>query len=123
MQSAGRTELALDHHACARSLLSAVPEATVRRYREATKHQPRRPGSSRTGLHWSIEPDLYKRYSGVRAERPRRELGRLLSLGPGAHPRRGDPHLPNVHEPGPRTEGAPSFAQIQRELDGREDPP
>ncbi len=71
---------------------SAGPEATVRRYHEATKHVPGRLSSSPYGLHWHNEPDLFKRYPGIEAESPPEELARLLGLGAGVHPRRGDPH-------------------------------
>jgi hypothetical protein len=72
--------------------VSAVPEAKVRRYHEATKHLPGRPSASPYGLEWRNEPELFKRYPGIEAEPPPAEVARLLRLGAGVHPRRGDPH-------------------------------
>jgi len=69
-----------------------VTEATVRRYHEATKHRPGRPSASPYGLEWRNEPDLFKRYPAIEPERPPEQLARLLHLGAGVHPRRGDPH-------------------------------
>jgi SagB-type dehydrogenase family enzyme len=69
-----------------------VSEATVRRYHEETKHGPGRPSASPYGLDWSREPELFKRYTGLRPEPPPEELGRLLALAAGVHPRRRDPH-------------------------------
>jgi SagB-type dehydrogenase family enzyme len=69
-----------------------VSQATVRRYHEQTKHRPGRPSTSPYGLDWSREPDLFKRYPALHPEPPPAELGRLLRLAVGVHPRRGDPH-------------------------------
>jgi SagB-type dehydrogenase family enzyme len=69
-----------------------VPELTVGRYHQATKHLPGRPSSTPYGLEWWNEPDPFKRYPGIEGESPPEELSRLLRLGAGVHPRRGDPH-------------------------------
>ena len=69
-----------------------MPQATLRRYHEATKHRPRRPSANPYGLEWAREPELFKRYPALRPERPPEELGRLLRLAAGVRPRRGDPH-------------------------------
>ena len=65
----------------------------ARRYHEATKHFPGRPSANPYGLDWRNEPDLLKRYPGIRPEAPPQELARLLRLGAGVHPRRHDPHF------------------------------
>jgi SagB-type dehydrogenase family enzyme len=67
--------------------------STARRYHEATKHFPGHPSSNPHGLEWRNEPDLFKRYPGIDPEPAPEELGRLLRLGAGVHPRRGDPHF------------------------------
>jgi SagB-type dehydrogenase family enzyme len=69
-----------------------VSQSTLGRYHEETKHQPGRPSASPYGLDWSREPELFKRYPGLQPEPPPEELGRLLRLAVGVHPRRGDPH-------------------------------
>jgi SagB-type dehydrogenase family enzyme len=69
-----------------------VSQGTVRRYHETTKHRPGRPSANPYGMDWSREPELFKRYPAARPERPPEELGRLLRLAVGVHPRRGDPH-------------------------------
>jgi SagB-type dehydrogenase family enzyme len=66
---------------------------TARRYHEATKHFPGRPSANPYGLEWRNVPDLFKRYPGIEAEPPPEELARLLRLGAGVHPRRGDPRF------------------------------
>jgi SagB-type dehydrogenase family enzyme len=66
---------------------------SARRYHQATKHFPARPSSSPWGLEWRNEPDLFKRYPGIRPEPPPEKLARFLRLGAGVHPRRGDPHF------------------------------
>jgi SagB-type dehydrogenase family enzyme len=66
---------------------------SARRYHEATKHFPGRPSSNPYGLEWRHEPDLFKRYPGIQPEPAPHELARLLRLGAGVHPRRGDPHF------------------------------
>jgi hypothetical protein len=65
----------------------------VRRYHDATNHRPGRPSSTPYGLDWRNEPGLLKRYPDLEPVRPPDELGRVLRLGAGVHPRRGDPHF------------------------------
>ena len=79
---------------CARLPTSAVAETgSVRRYHGATKHFPGRPSGSPYGLDWRNEPNLFKRYPGIAPEPAPEDLGRLLRLGAGVHPRRGDAHF------------------------------
>jgi SagB-type dehydrogenase family enzyme len=65
----------------------------LRRYHEATKHFPNRPSASPYGLEWANKPTLLKVYPGLEVERAPGDLDRLLRIGAGVHPRRGDPHF------------------------------
>jgi hypothetical protein len=67
----------------------SVSQATVRRYHEQTKHRPGGPAQARTG---SIGRALFKRYPALHPEPTPEDLGRLLRVAAGVHPRRGDPH-------------------------------
>ena len=68
-------------------------DSAARRYHEQTKHAPQRLSASRYGLDWHNEPHPFKRYPNLEPERPPAELDRLLRLGAGVHPRRGDPRF------------------------------
>lgn len=69
-----------------------VTDSELRRYHEQTKHRPGRPSANPYGLDWRNQPELFKRYLDLAAERPPEDLARLLELGAGVHPRRGSPH-------------------------------
>jgi SagB-type dehydrogenase family enzyme len=66
---------------------------TIRRYHEQTKHRPGRFSATPYGLEWTNVPDPFKQYRGLDPEPVPEELERLLRLGAGVHPRRGDPHF------------------------------
>jgi SagB-type dehydrogenase family enzyme len=72
-------------------VIAAGDLATLRRYHEATKHFPGRPSSTPYGLEWDNQPDPFRRYPGVEPVAPPEDLDRLLRLGAGVHPRRGQP--------------------------------
>jgi SagB-type dehydrogenase family enzyme len=65
----------------------------TRAYHELTKHFPGRPSSNPYGLEWDNQPDPFKRYPDLEPVRPPEDLGRLLRLGAGVHPRRGAPQF------------------------------
>jgi SagB-type dehydrogenase family enzyme len=65
----------------------------LRRYHDWTKHFPDRPSSNPYGLEWGNMPAPFKRYPDLEPVRPPEALERLLRLGAGVHPRRGDPRF------------------------------
>jgi SagB-type dehydrogenase family enzyme len=76
--------------------MSVMSAAAVREYHEATKHSPWGVSRSPYGLEWTNKPDLFKTYPDLNPVAVPDEppgLARLLSLGAGVHPRRGDPHF------------------------------
>jgi len=70
-----------------------VPASTIRRYHEQTKHRPGRFSANPYGLEWTNVPHPFKRYPALEPQPVPEELARLLRLGAGVHPRRGDPHF------------------------------
>lgn len=67
--------------------------AAVRRYHESTKHFPGRPSANPHGLEWDNVPHPFKRYPDLEPVPAPGDLDRILRLGAGVHPRRGDPRF------------------------------